>query len=339
VPGWVGILIIAGVSLVVSMLGYGAVQSYERYAWVPSGIVFLIVIGFFSQTGTFDTLLPMETGAGEASGVLTFGAAVLLYAAGWTLYAADYNVYRPVDSSRPLIFVWTFIGLFAPLVFSQLLGAALMTAGVTNQDYIDAYAESGSGGLIAQTIVPHLGGFGKFCVAILALAGTAQNCINIYSVALSLQILGRWTQTVPRFIWTFVATCAYVAISVPAYDRFASWLETMLLMMGYWWAIYIGIGMTEHFVIRRGVDGYRPDDYDDPRWLPPGFAALGGGLAGVAGAVMGLSQTWWMGPVVVRLNEVTGGEFRGDLGVLFAFGFSALAYSVLRPVEKGLCMR
>ena len=85
-----------------------------------------------------------------------------------------------------------------------MLGAAIYTAtGANGGDnrYADGYGESGVGGLLAAVLFPPLGGFGKFCLVILALSIIGNNIPNIYSVALTLQVLGRWTQRVPRFIW------------------------------------------------------------------------------------------------------------------------------------------
>jgi hypothetical protein len=33
--------------------------------------------------------------------------------------------------------------------------------------------------------------------------------------------------------------------------------------IAYWLAIYSGIALVDHFVFRRGFDGYRPEDYDN----------------------------------------------------------------------------
>lgn len=53
VPGWAGILIIAFCTLFVTMFGYKVVHAYEFWSWIPTFIVFLIVLGrgaFFAIT-------------------------------------------------------------------------------------------------------------------------------------------------------------------------------------------------------------------------------------------------------------------------------------------------
>src|SRR5256884_2189219 len=44
IPAWVGILIIAALTTLVSIYGYRYVHRYERYAWIPMVIIFLIIL-------------------------------------------------------------------------------------------------------------------------------------------------------------------------------------------------------------------------------------------------------------------------------------------------------
>lgn len=334
-PGWAGILIIALSTLLVCMLGYKVVHGYERWSWIPVTIIFIIVLGCFAHSGQFNNMLPMGTGKAEAGAVLSFAASVFGFATGWATYAADYTVYQPVHRSRKAVFLWTFGGLFIPLVFTELLGAAVMSATLTNDVYLAAYDDSGIGGLLAAVLVPPLGRFGDFCLVVLGLGIIANNCPNIYSVGLSLQVLATSTQRVPRFIWCFFGTCAYVAISIPGYSRFAAWLENFMTIIAYWLAIYEGIALTEHFVFRRSFKGYRPEDYTDPDSLPPGCAAALAFCFGVMGTVLGMAQTWYTGPI----GRLCGAEYGGDVGFELAFCFSAVSYVVLRSLEKSYFKR
>ncbi len=330
VPGWAGILVIAASTLIVCLFGYRIVHLYERWSWIPCLIIFLIVAGEFGRSGKFNSLLPLATGPAEAGAVLSFAASVFGFATGWTSYAADYTVYQPVDRSRLSIFLWTFGGLFFPLVFTEMLGSAVATATVLNQDFADAYTRAGIGGLLATVLVPSLGRFGEFCVVVLALSIIANNCPNIYSVSLSLQVLARETQRVPRFVWVVIGTAVYVAISIPGYDHFESWLENFMLVIGYWLAIYEGISLPEHFLFRRGFSGYEPDDYTNPDRLPPGYAAMAAFCFGVMGAILGMAQLWFVGPI----GKLCGADFGGDVGFELAFTFSSLTYILFRSVEK-----
>lgn len=297
--------------------------------------------GELGSSGKFNSLLPLARGPAEAGSILSFAASVFGFAAGWSSYAADYTVYQPENSSRWKIFSWTFVGLIIPLIFGEVLGAAVMTAAATDPAYETAYETSGIGGILAAVLVPPLGHFGSFCLVILALSIVANNCPNIYSVALSMQVLSSKTQRIPRFAWSLIATCVYIGISIPGYSMFESWLENFMLIIGYWLAIYDGIALTEHFLFRDGRRGgggggygYEVEEYDVPGRLPPGMAAVSAFGVGVVGAVLGMAQVWFTGPV----GALCGGAFGGDVGFELAFVFSAVSYAVFRAIERG-CYR
>ncbi|KAI9757791.1 MAG: purine-cytosine permease [Chaenotheca gracillima] len=329
VPGYAGIIIIAAATFFVTLFGYRIVHAYEKWSWIPSFIIFLIVLGEFAHSGKFSNL-PMGVGTSETGSVLSFAASVYGFATGWTSYAADYTVYQPVSASRARIFAWTYVGLAFPLLFTQMLGAAVITASIGTPEYADGYATSGIGGLLAAVLFPPLGRFGQFCLVMLGLSIIANNCPNIYSVSLTLQLLARQTQAVPRFVWTFIGTVIYCAIAIPGYSHFESVLENFMLVIGYWLAIYTGIALTEHLVFKRGYLGYAPEIYDQPSKLPVGIAAITAFAFGVMGAVLGMAQVWWIGPIGKRIGTPTYG---GDIGFELAFAFSASSFLILRTIE------
>ncbi|KAL4807196.1 eukaryotic translation initiation factor 3 subunit G-domain-containing protein [Aspergillus unguis] len=293
VPGFAAILIIAICTLLVTFAGYKVVHLYEYWSWIPTGIVFIIVLGTFAHSGDFQNI-PMKVGVSEMANVLSFGSAVYGYATGWTSYAADYTVYQPANRSKVKIFFSAWLGLIIPLLFVEMLGIALMSATAMNggdNKYQTGYLASGNGGVIAAAMEP-LGGFGKFCLVILALSIIANNCPNIYSVALTVQVLHHWLQRVPRFIWTLLGTGVSIAIAIPGYSHFETVLENFMNFIAYWLAIYSGISLTDHCVFRRGFSGYAVEDYDKPHRLPPGIAAALAFGFGVAGMITGMSQQW-----------------------------------------------
>lgn len=99
--------------------------------------------------------------------------------------------------------------------------------------------------------------------------------------------------------------------------------------IGYWLAIYASIAITDHVLFKRGLRGYDPSLYDQPSKLPPGIAAVLAFGCGVVGMVMGMSQSWYVGPIALR----AGG---GDVGFELGFAFAAVGYAGLRVVELRL---
>jgi NCS1 nucleoside transporter family len=332
VPGYAGLIVIAVCTMFITFFGYKVVHIYEFWSWIPTFIVFLIVLGVFAHSGDFRNV-PMEVGKAELGDVLSYGATVFGYATGWTSYAADYTVYQPANRSRTMLFFATMIGLLFPLLFTEMLGVAVMTAASINggdNKYADGYAASGTGGLMAAVLVGPLGGFGKFCLVILSLSIIANNCPNIYSVGLTLMVLGRWTRKVPRFVWTIICTCVSIAISIPGYSHYETVLSNFMDFIGYWLAIYEGIAIADHFVFKRGFKGYDLEIYDQPDKLPPGIAATFAFCCGIAGMITGMSQTWYVGPIALYAGDA---PYGGDVGFELGFAFSAFAYICTRPFE------
>ena len=99
------------------------------------------------------------------------------------------------------------------------------------------------------------------------------------------------------------------------------------------------MALSEHVFFRRrwgrgggagALAGYDPDAYADPNRLPPGLAAAAAFLLGVAGAVLGMAQSWYVGP----LARLCGGGGGGDLGFELGFSFAFVSYLGFRTVEK-----
>ena len=349
VPGWAGIIIIAVCTLLVTLFGYKVVHIYEFWSWIPTFIVFMIVLGEFAHSGDFVNI-PMGVGESEIGSVLSFGAVIYGFATGWTSYAADYTVYQNPTNSRKKVFLATWLGLISPLLLTEMLGVAVMTAtDDPSSRYSQGYNESSSGGLLAAVLVYSLGNFGKFCLVLLGLSIIANNCPNLYTVGLTMQVFGRWMQAVPRFVWTTIATGVYIAIAIPGYTHFEEVLENFVSQVrkyadrktlanrldqmnfiGYWLAIYEGIALSEHLAFRRGMRGYKPEHYDHPSALPPGLAAISAFLVGVVGVVMGMSQVWFIGPIARHIGDPAYG---GDIGFELGFFFAAAAYLLFRPLE------
>jgi NCS1 nucleoside transporter family len=333
-PNFAGIIIIAVCTFLITLFGYKLVHAYEKWSWIPCFIIFLIVLGEFAHQGHFSNIpygSGFLSGSTEAGSVLSFAASVFGFATGWTSYAADYTVYQPANQSRWKVFVWTFLGLLFPLLFTEMLGAAVMTATTTSTAYADGYKNSAIGGLLGAALIDPLGRFGKFCLVVLALSIIANNCPNIYSIALSLQLMANQAQRVPRFIWTLIGTLVYVAIAIPGASHFEQVIENFMLLIAYWLAIYEGISLSEHIIFRRGMTGYAPETYDQPSKLPVGIAAVTAFCLGVMGAVLGMSQVWFIGPIGKKIGDP---KYGGDIGFELAFGFSATSYIILRTFEK-----
>ncbi|KAJ6508498.1 permease for cytosine/purines, uracil, thiamine, allantoin-domain-containing protein [Mycena sanguinolenta] len=326
-----GVVIVGIGSLIPCFIGYNMVHHYERYAWMVLFIVMLFLLGLGGHAGfDINAQKPFEDkGKALSSDILSFGGIVFGSVAGWAPVAADYNCRLPADTPSIKIFTLTFFGLFIPISFVEIVGALLMT--ITKPEYTDAFENGGTGALLGQILSPWKGG-GKFILFLLAFSVIANNVPNTYSAALSIQSLGRPFAKVPRFFWTLVIFIIYTVAGVAGREHFATILSNFLSILSYWTAFFIIIVIEEHFIFRRPggrLGGYNLDDWDTPSRLPLGIAGILAGCFGVAGAVVGMAEVWYIGPIGVK----AGADFGADLGFELAAAFSGITYPIFRWLE------
>ncbi|KAI0734371.1 permease for cytosine/purines, uracil, thiamine, allantoin-domain-containing protein [Fomitopsis betulina] len=332
-PLVVGIIIVSVCSLVPCFIGYEMVHTYERYAWIVMTIVMFFLWGLGGHAGfDINAQKPLEaTGRALSGDILSYGGIIFGSFSGWAPVAADYNCRLPVDASSMKVFLLTFFGLWIPICFVEILGATLMT--ISDPAFADVIAAGDTGGLLAQVLSPWKGG-GKFILVVLAFSIVGNNIPNTYSAGISVQALGRPFAMVPRFVWVFLAFVTYTVAGVAGREHFSEILSNFLSILSYWTAFFIVIVAEEHFIFRRKggpLGGYNLDDYDTPSKLPIGVAGILAGCFGVAGAVVGMSEVWYIGPL--------GMDAGADLGFELAAAFAAVMFVPLRWLEIRLTGR
>jgi purine-cytosine permease-like protein len=88
-------------------------------------------------------------------------------------------------------------------------------------------------------------------------------------------------------------------------------------------------------VFKRGLIGYDVLIYDQAQRLPPGLAAIASFVFGVVGAILGMTQFQFTGPIA----KLVGGRDGGDVGLELAFAFAGLSYLGLRKWEMKVFKR
>lgn len=97
-------------------------------------------------------------------------------------------------------------------------------------------------------------------------------------------------------------------------------------IIGYWSASFAAIVMADHTIVRRGRwSSYNISDWNSPRRLPLGVAAVLAFLGSIAIIVPCMSQVWYEGPIA-RAGT-------GDISMYTGFILGALLYVPLRYVE------
>ena len=314
IPPQVGILIITILTTIFSIYGYKYIHRYERYAWIPMAAIFLILLAVsgpkiaFVPTPAFTIV--------EIASFVSFGGAVFGFAIGWSSYAADYNVNQPENTRASNVFLLTFLGVAIPCIVLEIFGLALTFA----------YKNLGGGDLLAASAKP-LGSFGTFLLLLLALSVVANNIPNDYSLGLSMQVVGKAFQRINRAVWALIGSVIYVLIAVAASSDFNVTLSNFLLLIAYWLGPWSIILILEHFVFRRGR--YNVEDWNTPRKLPIGWAAIISALIGLVGVLLGAAQVYYVGPIANLFNPPYGMDIGFELGLIFA----GISYLFLRGIE------
>lgn len=320
-----GIVILAVVALVISFVGLRAILVYERYAWIVFFIIFMIIYGMSGKYADNSTPAP-DTGINLSANVLSLLAVVYGSSASWCSMVSDYYVLYPADVSRTKVFLMTTFGISIPTSIGMVAGCVVASALNNRPDWAAAY-DQGIGYLIQDVIHPK--GFAKFLLTLLVLSGINVNVISIYSAAISFQQLARPFARIPRFLWTFFCFALILALGLGGRSELNTYLSDFLSLLGYWCTSYAVILFEEHFIFRKGnFANYDLEGWNEPSRLPHGIAAAVAFSLGIIAWVMGMDETWYVGPLAALL-----GTYGGDVANEFTLVVTALSYPPVRYWE------
>ncbi|TIC04090.1 cytosine-purine permease [Wallemia mellicola] len=327
----VGIVIIAVIALIVSFAGFKFLHTFERYAWMVITVMFIFVAGCAGRH--LDAIYSVPFDPATPGAILSFGAVVLGYGMTWAPLASDFSAYLPPETKSWKVFLCNYIGLNLPLISLQCFGAIVQVGAMAIPEWTDGYDQNGLGGLLDAIMTP-LKGFRKFVLTninaqvVLALGISSNNAPTIYSCSLTLQTFLPILLYVPRFLLSTLATGVYLPIAIVIATRFQEALNNFLSCLGYWTALFGSILIVDHLLFRKGnFASYDISQWDNPRGLPMGIAALIAGLIGCGIVVVSMAQIWWTGPLASAIDS--GGDLATELG----FVVSGLAYIPLKYIE------
>jgi NCS1 family nucleobase:cation symporter-1 len=283
VPFPVGLVIVVVCQAALSIVGYEAIHTFERWAAIGLAILFAVV--------TVAVLGKMNFGLanGDAAGIGSFVLMTTIagsFNLAWALYASDYSRYLPENTPRSQIFSRTFLGLALSAIWIEALGLAVVGALGTEADTVHQIY-----GLIGGGIV------GILAMVAIFFGTVAVNSMNDYTGSLSLLAAGI---RVPRPISAgIVAVLSFLATLYLYYNNFSSTVENYLLVITYWigpWAAIVIIDWR-----RRGasIDGNKAVDFS---MLPTGLNALLALIVGFVVSIPFMNQTLFVGPFVDALG-------------------------------------
>jgi nucleobase:cation symporter-1, NCS1 family len=303
IPFQLGLLIVIVCQAALSVVGYEAIHTFERYAAIGLAILFAVVT--VAVAGKMNLSLANGDAAGIGSFILMTTIAGSFNLA-WALYASDYSRYLPSNTSRTQIFSRTFLGLALGAIWIEALGLAVVGALGTEGDTVHQINSLVGGGLI-----------GVIAMVAIFFGTVAVNSMNDYTGSLSLQAAGvRIARPVSAAI---VAVLSFLATLYLYANNFSSTVENYLLVITYWigpWAAIVIVDWR-----RRGsrIDGSKAVNF---ALLPSGRNALIALIVGFAASVPFMNQTLFVGAFVNALGGA-------DIAYLVGFIVAAIVYTLL----------
>jgi len=98
---------------------YPDFSRYERFAWIPIVIVYLIAVGINAHRIDISNSLPSPS----AAKVLSFGSTVAGFVISYSGLSSDFTTYMRANVSSHKVFWYTYLGFMTPIVSLPLLFA------------------------------------------------------------------------------------------------------------------------------------------------------------------------------------------------------------------------
>lgn len=344
----VGIVVISIGSLVIGVFGIRVLLKFQTVVAIPTNLsilLFYVVVckksKYLSVTNSMvkDLGFESQTITGHWLSFFTIAYSVT---ATWGSCASDYYILFPENTNDWKVFWVTFLGIAIPSNFAAVISVLAGAISYSYPTWTEAYDQFGIGGIISTAFSPW-GKFGKVVVVIMFLSLVCNTIINTYSGAFEFQLIDTKLAIVPRWIWATVISVAYLAISIAGKEHVSTIIGSVLPMLGYWISIYITLLLEENVLFRsRITKALHPKEFDESDslemynwkcWNSPlnitfGLASSAAFLFGAGGAVLGMNQVYFIGPVLKKI-----GADGGDIGMWLAMGFCGVTYPIFRMLE------
>ena len=283
VPFPVGLLIVVACQAALSIVGYEAIHTFERWAAIGLAILFAVVT--VAVLGKANFSLANGDAASLGSFVLMTTIAGSFNLA-WALYASDYSRYLPRSASRTRIFSYTFLGLALSAIWIEALGLAVVGALGSEADTVHQINTLVGGGLV-----------GILAMVAIFFGTVAVNSMNDYTGSLSLLAAGI---RVPRPISAaIVAVLSFLATLYLYYNNFASTVENYLLVITYWIGPWAAIVLLDWRRRGEAIDGSKTVPFSI---LPSGRNAIVALVIGFVVSIPFMNQTLYVGPAANALG-------------------------------------
>ncbi|WP_052863118.1 purine-cytosine permease family protein [Streptomyces niger] len=302
-PFWACGLLLTLVEVVVAIYGYNMINFLQRMlTYVLTPLFLLItVVALVRGAGTFEADTHAAGYAGATGGWITFAAGFLSFLVAWAPFASDYSRYLP-DTPHVVkrTTLYTGLGNFVTICWLGILGV-LVGGHATSADSITALHQ-----LAGPFAVPAL-------IAV-TLSALAQNFLNVYGGAISVQTLKIPVSRTQAVV--IICALAYVISlwgEAGTEEKFAVFLN----LTAYFIAPFATVLLLDYYLGGRRDPGRIAELYDKGRVLHWGVVAWAGG---VLASVPFWHSTLFTGPFAAAFPHT------GDLSMFIAAGAAAVLY-------------
>jgi NCS1 family nucleobase:cation symporter-1 len=240
-PFVIALVIIVVFQGILGILGYEAIQTFEKYMALVLGAMFLILtVAIAGQASAGIARADSVTGLDQLGSFILYSTIIASFVLAWALYASDYTRYLPASTDGSRVFWWTVLGLTLSAGWIEILGLLV--------------ADKATAGGAVDTINTILSGTPLAALAMLAIGiGTvAVNAMNDYTGSLSLQAAGL---RVPRVVSAFIVAILGFAVTLwlNAGDLVGK-VENILLFLSYWIAPWAAVVLADWWQRRGQAD-------------------------------------------------------------------------------------
>ncbi len=305
------------VQVLIAILGYNMIHSFERYMSILLTIVFLIVSYYaVTKANVAIGFNPKVAGAAGPSGafILTFSVA-FSYLLGWMAFSSDYSRYLPKSTKPRTIFHNVFWSALVSCAWLELVGLLLSTV-----KPIFAPTDLVTG------LVPHA--IAVITMLAVIVGTVTANVLNIYSGALSALVVNipikRWQSAI--VVGVLGALVAWTA----GQGNFLTNYTFFLYLLGYWVAPWVAIVLVDFFLVQKG-EYHTAVFYDKSRGVMPGFWFW---IGSVAVSVLFMNQYLspqlnFIGPIANALPQL------GDITYYVSFLLAGTGYLLYSRSRSG----
>jgi NCS1 family nucleobase:cation symporter-1 len=309
VPFPVGLLLVVVCQAGLSVVGYEAIHTFEKYAAIVLAILFAVVTIVLLPKADFSLV-----GSGETFGTFILATTIVgSFNLGWALYASDYSRYLPAATPSFRVALFAFLGIAISAAWIELLGLAVF--GATDSTLADPVHQINA--LLGGGII------GSVAMIAIFFGTVAVNAMNDYSGSLSLLAAGiKVWRPVSALI---VGVLSYIATLWLYNANFNTTFENYLLFITYWIGPWSAIVLVDWQIRRHSAAG--ADHVSDFSLLPSGRNALIALAVGFVVSIPFMDATVFVGPVATALGGA-------DIAYVIGFIVAGAAYWVLERTSS-----